>query len=299
MARIIECVPNCSEGKNKEIIEYIADAVRSVPGVALMDYSSDENHNRSVFTIVGDPDQMGEAAFRFAKACVEKIDMTKHHGEHPRMGAVDVIPFTPVKDVSMEECVELSKKVGQRIWEELKMPVTLYEESATAPHRRNLAAIRKGQFEGMPEKLQDPKWYPDYGNHEIHPTAGIVAVGHRVVQGGRYFDGPALITDEVRNLIEELCPLAPLHNPAHLKGIDVARELMPDVPHVAVFDTAFHATMPPKAYMYPLPARYYDDYRIRRYGAHGTSHRYAAQQAANPTPVMQAHISWWAMNCWI
>ena len=115
MARIIECVPNCSEGRDKEIIEYIADAVRSVPGVALMDYSSDENHNRSVYTIVGDPDQMGEAAFRFAKACVEKIDMTKHHGEHPRMGAVDVIPFTPVKDVSMEECIELSKKVAQRI----------------------------------------------------------------------------------------------------------------------------------------------------------------------------------------
>ena len=173
MARIIECVPNCSEGRDKEIIEYIADAVRSVPGVALMDYSSDENHNRSVYTIVGDPDQMGEAAFRFAKACVEKIDMTKHHGEHPRMGAVDVIPFTPVKDVSMEECIELSKKVAQRIWEELKMPVTLYEESASAPHRRNLAAIRKGQFEGMPEKLQDPKWYPDYGNHEIFPLVAF------------------------------------------------------------------------------------------------------------------------------
>ena len=188
MARIIECVPNCSEGRNKEVIEYIADAVRSAPGVALMDYSSDENHNRSVFTIVGDPDQMGEAAFRFAKACVEKIDMTKHHGEHPRMGAVDVIPFTPVKDVSMEECIELSKKVGQRIWEELKMPVTLYEESATAPHRRNLAAIRKGQFEGMPEKLQDPKWYPDYGNHEIHPTAGIVAVGAVIRGGTPHFD---------------------------------------------------------------------------------------------------------------
>lgn len=184
MARIIECVPNCSEGRNKEVIEYIADAVRSVPGVALMDYSSDENHNRSVFTIVGDPTRWARAAFRFAKACVEKIDMRKHHGEHPRMGAVDVIPFTPVKDVSMEECIELSKKVGQRIWEELKMPVTLYEESATAPHRRNLAAIRKGQFEGMPEKLQDPKWYPDYGNHEIHPTAGIVAVG-RALPAGR------------------------------------------------------------------------------------------------------------------
>ena len=179
MARIIECVPNCSEGRNKEVIEYIADAVRKVPGVALMDYSSDENHNRSVFTIVGDPDQMAEAAFQFAKACVEKIDMTKHQGEHPRMGAVDVIPFTPVKDVPMEECIELSKKVAKRIWEELGMPVTLYEESATAPHRRNLAAIRKGQFEAMPEKLKDPQWYPDYGNHEIHPTAGIVAVGAR------------------------------------------------------------------------------------------------------------------------
>ena len=179
MARIIECVPNCSEGRNKEVIEYIADAVRAVPGVVITDYSSDESHNRSVFTIVGDPDQMAEAAFQFAKACVEKIDMTKHEGAHPRMGAVDVIPFTPVKEVSMEECVELSKKVAERIWTELGMPVTLYEESCTAPHRRNLAAIRKGQFEAMPEKLKDPQWHPDYGNQEIHPIAGIVAVGAR------------------------------------------------------------------------------------------------------------------------
>lgn len=179
MARIIECVPNCSEGRNKEVIEYIADAVRAVPGVVITDYSSDESHNRSVFTIVGDPDQMAEAAFQFAKACVEKIDMTKHEGAHPRMGAVDVIPFTPVKDVAMEECIELSKKVAERIWTELGMPVTLYEESCTAPHRRNLAAIRKGQFEAMPEKLKDPQWHPDYGNAEIHPTAGIVAVGAR------------------------------------------------------------------------------------------------------------------------
>ena len=179
MARIIECVPNCSEGRNKEVIEYIADAVRKVPGVVITDYSSDESHNRSVFTIVGDPDQMAEAAFQFAKACVEKIDMTKHEGAHPRMGAVDVIPFTPVKDVSMEECIELSKKVAERIWNELGMPVTLYEESCTAPHRRNLAAIRKVQFEAMPEKLKDPQWHPDYGNQEIHPTAGIVAVGAR------------------------------------------------------------------------------------------------------------------------
>ena len=179
MAKIIECVPNCSEGRNKEVIEYIADAVRAVPGVVITDYSSDESHNRSVFTIVGDPDQMAEAAFQYAKACVEKIDMTKPEGAHPRMGAVDVIPFTPVKDVAMEECIELSKKVAERIWTELGMPVTLYEESCTAPHRRNLAAIRKGQFEAMPEKLKDPQWHPDYGNQEIHPTAGIVAVGAR------------------------------------------------------------------------------------------------------------------------
>ena len=179
MARLIECVPNCSEGRDKAIVEYIADQIRSVPGVTLLDYSSDENHNRSVYTIVGDPDQMAEAAFLFAKACVEKIDLRKHEGAHPRMGAVDVIPFTPVKDVEMEECIELSKKVGERIWKELELPVTLYEESATAPHRRNLAAIRKGQFEGMSEKVKDPMWYPDYGNHEIHPTAGLVAVGAR------------------------------------------------------------------------------------------------------------------------
>ena len=168
MARIIECVPNCSEGRNKEVIEYIADAVRSVPGVALMDYSSDENHNRSVFTIVGDPDQMGEAAFRFAKACVEKIDMTKHHGEHPRMGAVDVIPFTPVKDVSMEECVELSKKVGQRIWEELKMPVTLYELYRRLPGNSGAAfglltfALYLGflpVYTGMTEGMRHPLYY--------------------------------------------------------------------------------------------------------------------------------------------
>lgn len=179
MERIVECVPNISEGRRKDVIEAVVNEVRSTPNVMLLDYSSDESHNRSVITFMGEPAAVVDAAVKLAKKAAELIDLTKHTGEHPRMGAVDVIPFTPVKDVSMEECVELSKKVGQRIWEELKVPVTLYEESATAPHRRNLAAIRKGQFEGMPEKLKDPQWYPDYGNHEIHPTAGIVAVGAR------------------------------------------------------------------------------------------------------------------------
>lgn len=180
MSRLVECIPNCSEGRNMDVVEAIANAVRAVPGVTLMDYSSDASHNRSVFTMVGSPEQIGEAAFQFAKLAVEKIDMRKHHGEHPRMGAVDVIPFTPVQGVEMAECVEISKAVAKRIWDELKVPVTLYEDSATAPHRVNLAAVRKGQFEGMPEKLKDPQWKPDFGNAEIHPSAGIVAVGARM-----------------------------------------------------------------------------------------------------------------------
>ena len=179
MAKLLECVPNYSEGRDLDKVEKIVSCFRGRQGVKLLDYSSDADHNRTVVTVIGEPQPLVAAVVESVGKALELIDMTKHRGQHPRMGAVDVIPFTPVKDVSMEECVELSKKVGQRIWEELKMPVTLYEESATAPHRRNLAAIRKGQFEGMPEKLQDPKWYPDYGNHEIHPTAGIVAVGAR------------------------------------------------------------------------------------------------------------------------
>ena len=129
--------------------------------------------------MVGDPDSVGEAAFRLAKAARDNIDLNHHTGEHPRMGAIDVIPFVPIKEMSVAECVELSKKVGERIYNELSIPVFLYEESATAPHRKNLAAIRKGQFEGMAEKVKQDKWHPDYGNDEIHPTAGVVAVGAR------------------------------------------------------------------------------------------------------------------------
>lgn len=179
MAKIMECIPNISEGRRLDLVEEFADIVRAVPGVTLIDYSSDASHNRSVFTFLGDPDQVMEAAFRFAKHAVEKIDLRVHEGEHPRMGAVDVIPFVPIRDMDMAECVELSKKLGERLANELELPVFLYEESASAPHRKNLAAIRKGQFEGMAAKVLEDQWHPDFGGNRIHPSAGVVAVGAR------------------------------------------------------------------------------------------------------------------------
>ena len=179
MAKLMECIPNISEGRRMELVEEFADIVRAVPGVTLIDYSSDASHNRSVFTFLGEPAQVTEAAFRFAKHAVEKIDLRVHEGEHPRMGAVDVIPFVPIRDMDMAECVELSKQLGERIANELDLPVFLYEESASAPHRKNLAAIRKGQFEGMAEKVLEDQWHPDFGGNRIHPSAGVVAVGAR------------------------------------------------------------------------------------------------------------------------
>ena len=179
MAKLMECIPNISEGRRLELVNEFADIVRAVPGVTLIDYSSDASHNRSVFTFLGDPEQVMEAAFRFAKHAVEKIDLRVHEGEHPRMGAVDVIPFVPIRDMDMAECVELSKKLGERIANELDLPVFLYEESASAPHRKNLAAIRKGQFEGMAAKVLEEQWHPDFGGNRIHPSAGVVAVGAR------------------------------------------------------------------------------------------------------------------------
>ena len=179
MAKLMECIPNISEGRRPELVSEFAEIVRAVPGVTLIDYSSDASHNRSVFTFLGDPDQVVEAAFLFAQHAVEKIDLRVHEGEHPRMGAVDVIPFVPIRDMDMQECVERSKVLGERLANELDLPVFLYEESASAPHRKNLAAIRKGQFEGMAEKVLEEQWHPDFGGNRIHPSAGVVAVGAR------------------------------------------------------------------------------------------------------------------------
>jgi glutamate formiminotransferase len=178
VALIVECIPNFSEGRNKALINELADAVKSSSGVMLLNCSSDENHNRTVLTFAGDPGGVLDAAFKCAKIAVEKIDLTKHSGEHPRMGAVDVIPFVPLRGITAAECVEMSKKLGQKLWDELRLPVFLYEDSASAPERRNLAVLRKGQFEGMAEKIKNPAFAPDYGD-ALHKTAGIVACGAR------------------------------------------------------------------------------------------------------------------------
>ena len=180
MAKIVECIPNFSEGRKKDVIEGLVQVSKSVAGVSLLDYSGDDSHNRSVFTLVGDPDGIKKVAIQLAKYAKENIDLTKHEGEHPRMGAVDVIPFVPIKGVTMDECIEISKEVGESIARDLGIPVFLYEDSCTKESRRNLAAIRKGQFEGMAKKMAKPEWTPDFGEAAPHPTAGVVAVGARM-----------------------------------------------------------------------------------------------------------------------
>ncbi len=179
MAQIIESIPNISEGRSPEIVEACVDEIRNTAGCTLLDYSSDESHNRSVITYIGDAKAVEEASVRLVKKAAELIDLTKHEGEHPRMGAVDVMPFLPIKDCTTEDCVELSKVVGKRIAEEAKVPVFLYESSATRPERQNLVKIRKGQFEGMAEKVKEADWEPDFGGRTIHPKAGVIAVGAR------------------------------------------------------------------------------------------------------------------------
>lgn len=177
--QIVECIPNFSEGRDLNKIKMLVEVAQSVKGVTLLDYSSNESHNRSVFTLIGDPVNIEEAAFLLCKKASEIIDMRYHQGEHPRMGATDVIPFVPLKDVTMAECVSISQHLGKRIAEELDIPVFLYEESAENSQRRNLAEIRKGEFEGMTEKILSPEWKPSFGKLQIHPTAGVVAVGAR------------------------------------------------------------------------------------------------------------------------
>jgi glutamate formiminotransferase len=178
MAKLVECIPNFSEGRNETLIKEFADTISSTPGVMLMDCKPDSNHNRVVFTYAGNPEGVMEAAFNCAKIAVEKIDLTRHSGEHPRMGAIDVIPFVPLRDITTAECVEMSKVLGKRLWDELSLPVFLYEDSASSPERKNLATLRKGEFEKMAEKIKRPEFIPDFGDR-LHPTAGIVACGAR------------------------------------------------------------------------------------------------------------------------
>ncbi len=177
--KIVECVPNFSEGRRKDVIERIIDAVRGVEGVKVLDYSSDASHNRTVLTFVGEPMAVKEAAFRAAEKAAELIDMEQHQGEHPRIGATDVIPLIPISGVSMEECVELARDLGRDIGEKLGIPVYLYEEAATLPERKNLAHVRRGEYEGLKEAIKTPERQPDFGPAQMHPRAGAVAVGAR------------------------------------------------------------------------------------------------------------------------
>lgn len=179
-SRIMECVPNFSEGRDHEKIEKIVESFRGKSSVKLLDYSNDEDHNRLVVTVVGEPEALKVAVLEAIGKAVELIDLNKHSGQHPRMGAVDVVPFIPIRGCSMDDAIALSKEVGEQVASLYNLPVFLYEKSASAPHRENLAAIRKGEFEGMAEKIKLPEWKPDFGPAERHATAGTVAIGARM-----------------------------------------------------------------------------------------------------------------------
>ncbi|MCD6523174.1 MAG: glutamate formimidoyltransferase [Candidatus Diapherotrites archaeon] len=177
--KLVECVPNFSEGRRKEVVEAIVDEIRSVEGVKLLDYSMDPDHNRAVVTFIGEPEPAKEAAFRACRKAAELIDMDKHKGEHKRMGATDVIPFVPIKNMTMDECVELARSLGKRIGEELGIPVYLYEYAATRPDRKNLADVRKGEYEGLKKEIEtNPDRKPDFGPSKMG-KAGATAVGAR------------------------------------------------------------------------------------------------------------------------
>ncbi len=179
MNKIVECVPNFSEGRDLDKVEQIVSAFRGVRGVNLLSYEPDADYNRVVVTVMGEPEAVKEAVINSVKIATELIDLRNHTGEHSRMGASDVVPFIPIKNMTIEECVEIAKEVGERIADELAIPVFLYESAATCPERVNLAKIRKGQFEKMAEKLQEPNWKPDFGESQPHPSAGVTAVGAR------------------------------------------------------------------------------------------------------------------------
>lgn len=178
--RIVECVPNFSEGRDAARVDALVSTVRSVPGVVLLDREMDSDHNRCVLTLVGEPEKVAEAAFLAVQKAVELIDLTQHSGVHPRLGAADVVPFVPVEGVTLEECVRLAERAGERIWRELRVPVYLYEAAARRPDRVNLENIRRGQFEGVRDEIKgNPDRLPDFGEAVLHPTAGATVVGAR------------------------------------------------------------------------------------------------------------------------
>ena len=178
--KLVECVPNFSEGRRPEIVAAIRDAIAAVEGVSVLDVSSDASHNRSVITFIAPVDSAVEAAFAGIKAAAERIDLCQHSGEHPRIGATDVVPFIPLEGSTMEDCIALARQLGQRVGSELRIPVYLYERAATTPARENLADVRRGEFEGLREEIgKNPARKPDFGPDKIHPTCGATAIGAR------------------------------------------------------------------------------------------------------------------------
>lgn len=177
---LIECVPNFSEGARPEVVESIVAKVRGLQSARILDLQSDASHNRSVLTLAGSPEALQGAVLALVEACLGAIDLRSHRGEHPRLGAVDVIPFIPLEGAAIADCVALSRQVGAAIAAAHNIPVFLYEDAAAAPHRKGLEDIRRGQFEGLAAKLKDPLWQPDFGPSEPHPTFGAVVVGARM-----------------------------------------------------------------------------------------------------------------------
>ncbi len=178
--KIIECVPNFSEGRDMDVIEKIVAPFIKTEGCKLLDYSADKDHNRVVVTVIGEPEAVKCAMIEAAGIAIANINMNNHKGEHPRMGAIDVVPFIPIKNVTMEEAIALSKEVAEEIASKYNLPIYLYEKAASNPKRENLANIRKGEFEGFKEKIKQPEWKPDFGPVEQHPTAGATVVGARM-----------------------------------------------------------------------------------------------------------------------
>ncbi|MCC3867690.1 glutamate formimidoyltransferase [Terrisporobacter mayombei] len=176
---IVQCVPNFSEGVDLDKIEKIVSPLRGVPGVKLLNYEADKDYNRVVVTVIGEPQAVKNAVFKAIGVASEVIDMNNHKGQHSRFGACDVCPFIPIKGMTMEDAVSLSKELGEMVGESYNIPVFLYEASATKPERENLAVVRKGEYEGLDEKLKDPAWEPDFGPAKKHPAAGAIAIGAR------------------------------------------------------------------------------------------------------------------------
>ncbi len=179
IGRLVECVPNISEGRRRDVVEAVVGAVRLTPGARVLNVQSDESHNRSVITFAGEGEAVAQAALALVQRAVELIDLRDHRGEHPRVGAVDVIPFVPLGETTIEECVGLARRLGEQIWATLRLPVYLYAAAATAAHRVRLPDIRKGEFEGLAEKMLQDGWAPDFGGPRPHPSAGAVVVGAR------------------------------------------------------------------------------------------------------------------------